>query len=111
MAPSILSGGFRMRWSTSLLCVVASAALMAFPTLAQEKIGVEACDTFFVKYEACIAKMQAAQQAQFKGQMEQLRSGWKAMAGNPQTKATLEATCTQMSTQMKAAVAPVGCEW
>jgi hypothetical protein len=100
-----------MRWSTSLLCATACVAVLASPAMAQEKIGVEACDTFFVKYEACIAKMQAAQQAQFKAQMEQLRTGWKSLAANPQTKATLESTCTQMGTQMKAAVAPVGCEW
>mgnify|MGYP006314252491 CR=1 FL=1 len=45
----------------------------------------------------CAAKMPAAQQTQFKAQIEQLRGGWKAMAGNAQAKPQLEGVCTQMA--------------
>ncbi|QDZ09899.1 hypothetical protein [Devosia ginsengisoli] len=87
-----------------LPCALATAALAAEP------IGIAACDDFLTKYEMCVTdKIPAAQQDAFKGQIEQLRSGWISLAANPQTKPTLEAACVTSAEQMKTAVAAFGC--
>jgi hypothetical protein len=100
-----------MRTSTTILGAAAIAVLAVFPAAAQEKIGVAACDDFLAKFDVCAAKMPAQQQTLFKGQIDQLRGGWKAMAGNAQTKPQLEGVCTQMAASMKAATASTGCAW
>jgi hypothetical protein len=100
-----------MRLSASTLVSLVALAVSAAGAVAQEPLGVAACDEFFTKYEACIAKMPAAQQPQFKGQMDQMRAGWLPMAANPQTKPALEGVCTQMGVSMKASMAQFGCEW
>ncbi len=100
-----------MRTSTVMLGVV-MAVLAALPAVAQDnKIGVAVCDDFLAKFDVCAAKMPAAQQTQFKAQIEQLRGGWKAMAGNVQAKPQLEGVCTQMAASMKGATASMGCAW
>lgn len=103
----------RSNFVRSIVLAGAIAAVLTAtgPVRAQDKIGIAACDEFFVKDEACVAKMPAANQAQFKTQMDAMRTGWKAMAGNEQTKATLEATCTQMTATIKGAMSPFGCAW
>lgn len=80
--------------------------------MAAEPIGVPACDDFLAKYEACLRdKAPAAQQAAFKGQIEQIRTSWTTLAKDPQTKPALESSCKTSSEQMKAAVASYGCKF
>jgi hypothetical protein len=93
----------------------AVALVFAIPTSARaqtaEPLGIPACDEFMTKYEACIAKMPAANQATFQGSLDQMRTGWKGMAANPQTKGALEGVCKQMSDGLKTAMTQAGCQW
>jgi hypothetical protein len=78
---------------------------------AQDKIGVEACDTFITKYEACMKDKAGAQRAQFDQMITQMRTSWKQMADNPQTKPMLDQNCRQMIDTVKASLntAPYSC--
>jgi cytoskeletal protein RodZ len=77
-----------------------------------EKIGVAECDDFIQKYEACVTgKVPAAQQATFKGSIEQWRSSWKKLADNPATKGTLASVCKTSLDQAKASLSSYGCTW
>jgi hypothetical protein len=90
----------------ALLLSIASVAVAAEP------VGIPACDEFLTKYETCLAdKVPSAQQSTFKGQIEQMRTSWTALAKNPQTKPTLESACKTSADQMKAAVASYGCKF
>lgn len=100
-----------MSLTRTLLGAASGVALVASAAYAQDKIGVPQCDEFFTKYEACMAKIPAAQQTQYKGQMDQMRAAWKGMADNPQTKGSLESTCAQMNATMKTSMAQFGCQW
>jgi hypothetical protein len=62
-------------------CLLAGMTTAAAQT--PEPLGIAVCDEFLTKYEACIAKMPATNQATFKGSLDQMRTGWKSMAANP----------------------------
>lgn len=98
-----------------MVCPVLFVALflsIASAAVAAEPVGVPVCDEFLTKYEACLAdKVPSAQQGMFKGQIEQMRTNWTALAKNPQTKPTLESACKTSADQMKAAVASYGCKF
>lgn len=92
--------------------LVALFLSIAFAAVAAEPVGIPACDEFLTKYEVCLAdKVPPAQQSTFKGQIEQMRTSWTALAKNPQTKPTLESACKTSADQMKAAVASYGCKF
>ena len=63
----------------------------AAPVFAQDKVGVEACDTFLDKYQTCVKDKAGDQRAQLEQMIGQLRTTWKQMAADPQTKPSLEA--------------------
>ena len=63
--------------------------------LAQDKVGVEACDTFLDKYQTCVKDQAGDQRAQLDQMITQLRTQWKQMASDPQTKPSLETACKQ----------------
>ena len=89
-----------------------AVSLSVASSAAAEPVGIPACDAFLTKYEACLSdKVPAAQQSAFKGQIEQLRTGWVSLAKNPQTKPTLESACKTSADQIKAAVASYGCKF
>jgi hypothetical protein len=82
------------------------------PAQAQETIGVEACDTFIAKYDACITtKVPAEHQTQFKATIGQLQNAWRPMAANPQMSANLEPMCRQVSQMVQQQTAAFGCSW
>src|SRR5215472_6101211 len=58
--------------------------------------GVQECDDYITKYEACISKMdpmaKAAAEPAFKAQ----RDSFKQAAGTPEAKAQLKTTCKQL---------------
>lgn len=90
--------------------VVIVASALSSSVLA-EPLGIPACDAFLTKYDACTARMPAAQQDVFNTSVNQMRTGWKGLAANPQTRASLDSVCTQMSNNMKTAMTSYGCKW
>ena len=52
---------------------------------AQDKVGIEVCDTFLEKYQACVKDKAGDQRAQFEQMIGQLRTQWKQMAADAQT--------------------------
>jgi hypothetical protein len=93
--------------------VIATSALVMLSTgLSAQTTGVAACDDFLKKYEACVtSKIPAAQKATFQGQLDQMRKAWSDAAKAPGAKATLESTCKQSATQMKASMSAFGCSF
>jgi hypothetical protein len=100
-----------VRTTATLTCLAIALSTIALTTATAEPLGVPVCDEFLTKYEACIAKIPAQQQAAFSTSLEQMRTGWKGLAANPQTKPALEGVCRQMNESMKPAMAPFGCQW
>ena len=79
--------------------------------MAQDKVGVELCDTFLDKYETCVKDKAGDQRAQLEQMIGQLRTTWKQMAADPQTKPSLEAACKQSIESVKPSLnaAPYNC--
>jgi hypothetical protein len=90
---------------------VAVAGFMLLSTgLSAQSVGIAACDDFLKKYEACVtSKVPAAQQATFKGQLDQMRKAWSDAAKTPNAKTTLEGSCKQSAEQMKTSMSAFGC--
>jgi hypothetical protein len=77
-----------------------------------EKVGITECDTFLDHYETCVTgKVPEGVRAQFQTNLNTLRTQWKKLADNPQTRGTLAAACkTQRETTM-AAMKAYNCTW
>ncbi|MEK6282988.1 MAG: hypothetical protein AABN95_21735 [Acidobacteriota bacterium] len=76
----------------------------------REKIGIPECDDFIAAYDACISgKVPEAARAQYKTALEQWRTSWKQLSGNPATSASLAAACKQSAEQTKAAMKAYNC--
>jgi ABC-type uncharacterized transport system auxiliary subunit len=85
-----------------------SAATHTAP--AGDKIGVEECDDYIAKYEACInSKVPEAQRAALKSTFEQAREGYRRAAATPQGKAALAQSCKAARDAAKQATAAYGC--
>jgi len=71
---------------------------------------VPECDQFIAAYDACVSsKVPEAQRAQYKTAVEQWRSSWRKLAGNPTTKATLASACKQSAESARASMKTYGC--
>src|SRR6185436_11781040 len=84
-----------------LVALVAFGVAAGAPALAQDKVGIEVCDSFLDKYEACVKDQAGDQRAQFDQMIKQLRSTWKQMASDAQTKPSLEEACKQTVESVK----------
>ena len=84
-----------------LVVLVAFGVAAGAPALAQDKVGIEVCDSFLDKYEACVKDQAGDQRAQFDQMIKQLRSTWKQMASDAQTKPSLEQACKQTVESVK----------
>jgi hypothetical protein len=95
----------------SALAVIVLGTGFGHAAVAQDKVGIEACDTFIEKYDACMKDKVGAQRAQFDQMITQLRTSWKQMADNPQTKPSLEQSCKQTTKSIKQSLnaAPYNC--
>jgi|ERR1041384_6120242 hypothetical protein len=75
-----------------------------------DKIGVEECDDYLAKYEACVnSKVPEAARAQLKASFEQTRKSWQALAATQQGKAGLAQACTAAHNAAKQSMAAYGC--
>ena len=98
-----------MKGRVALLVVLGVTA--GAPAWAQDKVGIEVCDSFLNKYEACVKDKAGDQRAQFDQMIKQLRSTWKQLASDAQTKPTLEQACKQTLESVKPSLnaAPYNC--
>ncbi|MBN2194664.1 MAG: hypothetical protein JW751_17740 [Polyangiaceae bacterium] len=58
-----------------------------------DKIGVQECDDYLTKLEACLKNMPEAGRPAMEQAMQQNRDTWKEMAKEPTTKAGLSTAC------------------
>jgi len=86
-----------------LVVLVAFGVAAGAPALAQDKVGIEVCDSFLAKYEACVKNTagEQEQREQANQMIKQLRSAWKQMASDAQTKPSLEQACKQTVESVK----------
>ena len=92
--------------NTSVPTTAASPAATAETHTAANAVGVPECDNFINAYEDCVrTKVPEQARAQFQTALTTLRTNWKKLADDPQTKPGLVAACkTQLETtrtQMK----------
>ena len=106
-----LRTGVRGRFRSAFVVGAAFAAITVAATAVRaQSTGVAACDDFLAKYETCItSKIPGAQQATFKGQLDQTRKTWTDAAKNSAAKPSLEAVCKQSADQMKTSLQAFGC--
>jgi hypothetical protein len=79
----------------AILATTALAVTLASSAFAEDKVGIEICDTFLDKYQTCVKDKAGDQRDQLEKMIVQLRTQWKQLADNPQTKDALEQACKQ----------------
>src|SRR5438067_2062 len=65
--------------------------------LNHEAIGIPECDNFLAEFEACISQIPGPARDNFRFSLDQVRSAWKKLVDNSQTKLTLSSACKQTS--------------
>ena len=78
-----------------LVVLVAFGVAAGAPAVGQDKVGIEVCDSFLDKYEACVKDQAGDQRAQLEEMIKQLRNTWKQLASDAKTKPSLEEACKQ----------------
>lgn len=79
-------------------------------TASANKIGVPECDEYIAAYDACVSgKVPELARAQYKTALDQMRTSWKKLADNPQTKPSLAAACKQATEQARTAMKSYNC--
>lgn len=82
------------------------------PAGAQEPIGIPECDRFITSYETCVTtRVPAAHRIAFTEQVSRLRTTWRALAEDPQTRSQLEEICRTQGRQMRQGLEPFGCRF
>ena len=82
----------------------------ASTTASADKIGVPECDEYIAAYDACVSgKVPEVARPQYKAAFDQLRTSWKKLADNPQTKPSLAAACKQATEQARTAMKTYNC--
>jgi hypothetical protein len=75
-----------------------------------EKIGVPECDDFIAAYDACVSsKVPEAARAQYKTTIQQWRTSWRQLAGNPDTRASLVMACKTSAEQARVSMKSFDC--
>jgi hypothetical protein len=98
------------RSTNSGAATASPAATTSTTTASADKIGIAECDQFLEAYDACVSnKVPEAVRAQYKTTLSQWRSTWRAAAANPQSRATLAASCKQAMEQSRASMKSYGC--
>jgi hypothetical protein len=92
--------------------------LFLSPAAAQTLVGVPVCDDFLKKYEQCLDKLSAdpaavGVKASLQQTVQQMRTSYKTMADNPQTRPAVEQVCKQSLEQVKVqmSAAPYHCSF
>ncbi|HEY1403380.1 MAG TPA: hypothetical protein VGB05_04580 [Pyrinomonadaceae bacterium] len=89
-----------------------AATAPASTAAAGDRIGVPECDDYIAKYEACVSgKVPAAARAQYESSLAQMRSSWRDLAANPQTRAGLAQACKTATETARQSMKPMGCEF
>lgn len=97
----------RLVWIIAALATAAST-----PALAQDKIGIPACDEFLAKYETCAASMSRPERrARLQTYADQLRTTWKAYGADKSNRAQLEQICTQVADSTRQSASMNTCTW
>lgn len=75
-----------------------------------EKIGIPECDDFLAAYDACVSsKVPEVARAQYKTSIEQWRTSWRQLAGNPNTRASLVMACKTSAEQARVSMKSYNC--
>lgn len=80
---------------------------------AGEKVGIAECDNFIAAYESCVASKvtDEAARANMRASVTALRSDWKKMADNPQTRGALTDACKRQRETTMVAMRGFNCSW
>jgi hypothetical protein len=101
-----------MKSSLALAAAAGFLAGIAGIAKAQEQIGIPECDRFITSYETCVTtKVPANHRVTFTQQVSQLRTTWRSLAQDPQTRSQLEQVCRTQGEQMRRGLEPFGCQF
>jgi hypothetical protein len=101
-----------MKSSLALAVAASILAGVAGIAKAQELIGIPECDRFITSYETCVTtKVPATHRVTFAQQVSQLRTTWRSLAQDPQTRSQLEQVCRTQGEHMRRGLEPFGCQF
>jgi len=87
-----------------------SASASATVTAGANQVGVTECDNFINAYENCVStKVPEAARGPLRDSIARLRTDWKKLADNPQTRGTLAAACTRQVEATRTQMGAYGC--
>ena len=80
-------------------------------TSSDEKIGIQECDDFIAKYDACLTKVPEMVRGPFKNALTEWRKSWKELAKDPANREKLTTACKQAAEQQASALKAYGCNF
>jgi hypothetical protein len=96
--------------NSSSSTATASPSAATNTTASADQVGIPECDAFITKYDECVSsKVPESLRPQFKSNIAQWRTAWKQAAANPQTRATLVATCQTTIETARTSMKSFGC--
>ena len=77
-----------------------------------EKIGIAECDNFIAAYENCVAsKVAEDARANLRASVTAMRTDWKKLADDPQTRGALADACKRQRETTMLAMKGYNCAW
>lgn len=88
------------------------SVLLVSEASAQDKVGIQACDTFLAKYDACNATIaRAERRTRLQETATQLRTTWIAAAADKSGSANLEQLCRKVAEGTRQNATMSKCQW
>ena len=96
----------------SLLAVTVVLALSACSPAQLSSVGIEECDTFLDKYEACIQANVPAEQSQvLLDALDLTRQQWQGIVEDPEDDTDLQVACVELTVNTAKAMQAYGCSF
>jgi hypothetical protein len=97
---------------TTLLAVVAVVTLAACGRAQFSNVGIEECDSFLDKYEACIiANVPGEQSEVLLDALALTRKNWQGIVADPEDDTDLQVACIELTTDTAIAMRAYGCDF
>jgi len=88
-----------------------SAMAEPLPVDEKYKVGIDECDQFIAKYDACLRSLPEGIQRPTLAGFEKAVATWQASAKTTENKAMLVESCTMLEKSTRSAMKAQGCAW
>ncbi|MGE0425969.1 MAG: hypothetical protein AB7O88_27155 [Reyranellaceae bacterium] len=94
-----------------LVAAALAVSLLSPPVMAQDKVGVAACDEYLENYYACLPKMTPAEQQDATARLPRWRAQWKELAADAKNRDDLAGICKSEADAMRRGYTAIGCKF